>query len=256
VTLNPFADAVAIENSSYSIYDGSDLVSGATGESAPPISHFVHDALRGQVLNDYFTCVGGKSSLRQGSYRFGLYKQLASASSAAGLARDLFTFVQEMPDFGDAFTTYIASFEGPNPADEAAFEHDLWRTLQLLHERDAPLHRWDPAVSDDPDDARFSFSFAGAAFFVIGLHAASSRVARRFAWPTLVFNPHRQFERLRQRGDFERFQRVIRERDARLQGDVNPMAADFGARSEAAQYSGRHVDDDWKCPFHPHPPAD
>ena len=31
----------------------------------------------------------------------------------------------------------------------------------------------------------------------------------------------------------------------------SPMTADFGTRSEAAQYSGRHVDDAWKCPFHP-----
>ena len=112
-----------------------------------------------------------------------------------------------------------------------------------------------PAVSDDPSDPAFAFSFAGTAFFIVGLHAASSRAARRFAWPTLVFNPHRQFDRLRESQRFSRFQHVIREAERNLQGSINPMLADFGDRSEASQYSGRRVAPDWKCPFSPHPPG-
>jgi uncharacterized protein len=38
-------------------------------------------------------------------------------------------------------------------------------------------------------------------------------------------------------------------RDKTLHGTVNPMAADFGERSEVAQYSGRAVGRDWACPF-------
>jgi FPC/CPF motif-containing protein YcgG len=250
--VNPFSDRVAIDNSSYSAFDGRELVLTDTGKAAPPLTQFVHDAVRALVLNDHFSCVGGKSSFHQGTYRFGLYSVLGSEAAAAGLARDLYTFVEELPAFGDVFSTYVASFHEPNPADELAFERDLWRTLQRLHDLDAPYHRWDPSVSDDPDNPQFSFSFAGVAFFVIGLHAASSRAARRCAWPTLVFNSHRQFEQLRQRGDYGRFQRVIRERDERLQGEPNPMAADFGTRSEAVQYSGRRVDGRWSCPFHTH----
>jgi FPC/CPF motif-containing protein YcgG len=250
--MNPFSNAVAIANSSYSIFDGRELVRADTGDLASPLSHLVHDAVRALVLNDHFSCVGGKSSFRHGTYRFGLYSELGSANAAAGLARDLYTFVGEFPAFGDVFSTYVASFDRPNPPDEISFERDLWTTLQLLHDLDAPHHRWDPSVSGDPDDARFSFSFAGIAFFVIGLHAGSSRAARRFAWPTLVFNPHRQFERMRQDGDYARFQRVIRERDERLQGEPNPMVADFGTRSEAVQYSGRRVEGPWSCPFRNH----
>jgi len=248
--MNPFSADDALANSSYAMFDGQRLVHPASGEPASPLASFVHDALRALVLNEHFSCVGGKSSLRQGAYRFGLYESLGSAASAAGLARDLFTFVREQPAFGDAFSTYIASFMGPHPADEHAFERDLWTTLQALHDLDAEHHEWDPAVSDDPDDPRFSFSFAGVAFFVIGLHAASTRAARRFAWPTLVFNSHRQFEELRQRGGYTRFQQVIRANERRLQGDINPMASEFGTRSEAAQYSGRAVEATWKCPFH------
>jgi len=248
--MNPFSDPVAIANSSYALYDGRDLIRGDTGDPASPLCHFVHDAVRALVLNDQFSCLGGKSSFRQGTYRFGLYSQLGHPDAAAGLARDLCTFAGELPAFGDAFSTYVASFSRPNPPDEAAFERDLWKTLQLLHDFDVPHHQWDPSVSDDPDDPRFAFSFAGVAFFVIGLHAGSSRAARRCAWPTLVFNSHRQFEQLRQRGGYARFQRVIRERDERLQGEPNPMVADFGTRSEAVQYAGRRVDGPWSCPFH------
>ena len=42
----------------------------------------------------------------------------------------------------------------------------------------------------------------------------------------------------------------IRERDERLQGSTNPMVADYGASSEARQYSGRRVGPGWEAPFH------
>ena len=46
--------------------------------------------------------------------------------------------------------------------------------------------------------------------------------------------------------------RIIREREEASHGGVNPMLADFGEGSEAAQYSGRQVDEDWSAPFKPH----
>mgnify|MGYP003291388053 CR=1 FL=1 len=55
---------------------------------------------------------------------------------------------------------------------------------------------------------------------------------------------------MRQTGRYERFQHVIREAERALQGDINPMLADFGEQSEAPQYSGREVGRDWRCPFH------
>jgi uncharacterized protein len=248
--LNPFVHPDAVANSNYSCFDGTELQRVGADTPPSPLTRFVHAGVRALILNDQFVCVGGKSALHRGTYRFGLYSALGSPTAAAGLARDLFTFVQEMPTFGNALSTFIASFEGPHPTDEAAFEGGLWRTLQTLHALDVSHHDWDPAVSADPDDERFSFSFGGTAFFVVGLHAASSRAARRFAWPTLTFNPHRQFEALREEGAYARFQRVIRRAEVRLQGDSNPMLADFGARSEARQYSGRRVGAGWRCPFH------
>ncbi len=183
------------------------------------------------------------------SYRFGLYRELGAEDSAAALAHDLYSFVQEMPDIEGDFTTLIASFESPVITDEYMFEQLLWRTLQKVHDLDAGHHGWADEVSADPADPAFSFSFAATAFFIVGLHAASSRATRRLAWPTLVFNLHGQFEELKRSGRYDRFRLVIREAERRLQGDTNPMLADFGERSEAAQYSGRAVEPAWRCPF-------
>jgi FPC/CPF motif-containing protein YcgG len=90
----------------------------------------------------------------------------------------------------------------------------------------------------------------GKAFYVVGMHPNSSRIARQSPFPTIVFNLHWQFEKLRQMGSYETVRDRIRERDEELQGSMNPMLSDFGKGSEAKQYSGKKVDDNWKCPFH------
>ena len=100
-----------------------------------------------------------------------------------------------------------------------------------------------------PGNPHFAFSVAATAFFVVGLHPQASRIARRAPLPTLVFNLHEQFERMRADGRFERMRDTIRRRDTDLQGAPNPMAVDHGASSEARQYSGRAVPTDWEPPF-------
>ncbi|HEX8028283.1 MAG TPA: guanitoxin biosynthesis heme-dependent pre-guanitoxin N-hydroxylase GntA [Vicinamibacterales bacterium] len=248
-TLNPFDSELSRAASNYCRPEGSQL-RHPDGSRPSPLTEFVHHGFRALVLDEHFTCVGAKAALRQRGYGFGLYGALGSSQATAGLARDLFIFLGERHAFDSTFVTYVASFSGTPPPDETAFEHDLWATLQQLHALDAPFHQWDRSVNADPNDPRFSFSFAGTALFVVGLHAASSRATRRFAWPTLVFNPHDQFERLRSTGQYDRFQSVIRAADRALEGDINPMLANFGERSEAAQYSGRKVEEVWRCPFH------
>ena len=104
-------------------------------------------------------------------------------------------------------------------------------------------------MSPDPDDSHFSLSFGGEAFFIVGLHPNASRPARRFPHPTLVFNLHDQFERLRAEGKYEGMREKILVRDEALAGTRNPMLARHGEASEARQYSGRAVGDGWRCPF-------
>jgi uncharacterized protein len=250
LTRNPFVSVAALEQSNYCRHDGSRLVRVGTDAAPSHLTTFVHDSVLALALNPHFPCVGAKSALRRHSYGFGLYCELGSATSVAGLAHDLCCFVQEAATLNGEFSTFIASFTGPAIASEESFEALLWTTLQQLHDLDAPHYAWANGVSADPADTHFSFSFAEEALFVVGLHAASSRLTRRCAWPTLVFNPRQQFEHLKATGRYERFQQVIRNAERNLQGDINPMLADFGERSEAAQYSGRQVGPQWRCPFH------
>src|SRR5690606_14307513 len=105
-------------------------------------------------------------------------------------------------------------FEGPQSITEAEFEQCMWDRLQSLADKDAWREQeYDSAVSADPSDPHFSLSFGGEAFFAVGLHPGSSRPARRFSHPVIVFNLHDQFERLREEGRYERMRERIIARD-------------------------------------------
>jgi FPC/CPF motif-containing protein YcgG len=226
-----------------------ELVEPDNGAAAPALARLVHDSFEGHVNSPAFVCVGGKAAVSRGTYRVAMLGELGSDESTAALATGLEAFARERQAAENDFYTYAAFFTGPVGVDESGFERLLWRQLQALHDIDA--QPWDAAVSADPADPHFSFSFGGHAYFVVGLHGASSRWSRRFAWPTLVFNPHEQFDDLRDDGRMPRWQEVIRERDAELQGGINPNLGDFGQLPEARQYSGKQNSKEWICPFHP-----
>ena len=210
------------------------------------------DAFRQFVGDPGFSCLAGRGVVRGNGYQLGVYGQLGSVASTRALAGDLSAFL--VADHGTALRAFVAVFPERSPVDEGEFERRLWLQLQRLHESDQPDAEWAPDASADPDDPRFAFSFARHALFVIGLHSRSSRDARRFRWPALVFNPHEQLDRLRAEGRYERLRAVVRERELSLQGSLNPNLADFGERSEARQYSGRETEPEWRCPFHPRQP--
>jgi uncharacterized protein len=226
-------------------------VADAAG-ATDPRAELVHDQLRSLVSSQRFSCLGAKAAFSAGQYWIGLYDEMATPQSTQSLARDLQAFSakenQREPD-DLTFRTFIGTFMGPVCPDESSFEKLVWSQLQALHDNDRRVHDWDPRVSADPGDPHFAFSVGGRAYFVVGLHAAASRWTRRFAWPTLVFNPHSQFDRLREQGLFTRFRDQIRTRDRELQHVLNPMLSNFGEESEARQYAGRRVEDDWRCPF-------
>lgn len=165
------------------------------------------------------------------------------------MARDLEAFISSDVRRTNAFATFVAMFRKPRVLAEKRFEELLWSALQELHNIDVIRHTWSAKVSSDTADPRFAFSFASEPLYVVGLHRSSSRRARRFPWPTLIFNPHEQFKRLREEGNWTKMQKTIRRRDFALQGSNNPMLSDFGEASEARQYSGRAVGREWKPPF-------
>jgi FPC/CPF motif-containing protein YcgG len=193
-----------------------------------------------------FPCIGAKSALQRERIEFEVCDRLGSTNSAEILRNSLARFSARHPYPGVDPISFVAIFR-EEVAGEDDFHERLWMQLQAIHDLDIGEHRWASDVSDDPGSADFSFSVASRAFFVVGLHPRSSRLARRAPRPTLVFNFHGQFEALRASGRYAKFQRAIRERDLVLQGEINPVLARFGEASEALQYSGRVGAE---CPFH------
>ncbi len=200
-----------------------------------------------------FPCVGSKAALARDAIHAHEFARLGDRANDAPLldALGAFAAMVEGTDADDStIWSFVALFDGPQDTDEPRFEAMLWSQLQRLHDLDVRRGtRWAGDVSRDPDDPDFSLSLAGHPFFVIGLHPGASRLARRFEWPALVFNSHRQFEQLRADGRYRKMQAATRQRDTALQGSINPNLADFGAAAETRQYSGRKADADWSCPF-------
>ncbi len=161
----------------------------------------------------------------------------------------LYAFVDEYRNSKEFYHSAAIIFRTPEFKNEEIFDEFLWQRLQALADFDAKNYGYDKRVDPDPSSENFSFSLKEEAFFIIGLHASSSRITRRFRYPTLVFNPHQQFEKLRELHRYEKMKKIVRKRDIAYSGSVNPMLADFGDASEVYQYSGRKYDDTWQCPL-------
>jgi hypothetical protein len=201
------------------------------------------------VRSDAFPCVGAKSALALDHLLLIEAQDIESAADDLDIYAALKAFGENL-DPEEGVQSCVILFHGPRDLDEAGFEKALWNRLQCLHNLDvASGEEWPENVDRDPASAHFGMSVAGHAYFVVGLHPNASRPARRFQFPALVFNAHEQFERLKADGRFYTMQNVVRERDAELAGDINPMLRDFGEESEARQYSGRAVEQDWACPL-------
>lgn len=219
----------------------------------PPRNGTLESEFRDFIASDDFPCVGSKLALARGGLRAVELAPLGDVSNDAFLLDTLAVFARHL-DAGEDDSTdvhsLVALFRGPCSMDESAFERQLWNQLQRLHDLDVARGTpWARDVDRDPASPRFSMSLAGHPFFIIGLHPGSSRLARRFTAPALVFNSHRQFNRLREDGRFAKMQKATRARDIALQGSINPNLSDHGEASEARQYSGRAVEAGWRCPF-------
>lgn len=197
-----------------------------------------------------FPCVGAKSALARGTLKVVCARDIRSAWNDLQIHDELLEWAYDYRRNPGGLRSLAIIFEERADLSEEEFERFMWARLQSLADKDAWRGQpYDEAVSPEPDDPHFSLSFGGEAFFAVGLHPRAARPARRFAHPAIVFNLHDQFERLREEGRYERMREAVIARDVALAGSPNPMLLRHGEGSSAAQYSGRLVDNDWRCPF-------
>ena len=212
-----------------------------------PAISAINGALKAFVSHNAYPCVGAKAALNKDAYRIAQYAGLGRHSSIVECTHDIQWFAANADQIDPDTASFVAVFDDPSITNEEDFEDKLWTQLQGMHDIDSLTFDWDPAVSSDPVDPDFSFSIAGRAFFIVGMPPQAAREARRFPYPTLIFNLHDQFEAMREQGRYERMRDTIREREESLAGSPNPLLADHGTTSEAQQYAGRpHA-----CPWHP-----
>ena len=199
------------------------------------------------IITKDHPCIMAQTVFSMDKVDFHEYDDFGSKETAKAILNDLKKYLAAYDFESNEFLTFLAAFKGKQDYTEEEFEKKLWEQLQHLHEVDDA--EWDEAVSPDPNSKNFSFSLGGKAFYIVGLHPNSSRKARQAPYPAIAFNLHWQFEKLREMNTYHTVRDKIRERDIALQGEINPMLEDFGERSEARQYSGRKVGEEWKCPF-------
>ena len=202
------------------------------------------------ITDRSFPCVGAKAALKRDGMRFIVARDFGSAWDDLRIMPALLDLAKSYRADPEPFQSLVVLFESGAPVDEQRFEQGLWTRLQSLSDKDEWLGQpADPRVAHDPGDPHFAMSFGGEAFFVVGLHPQASRPARRFDTPAMVFNLHDQFERLRAEGRYDKLRGSILARDEAIAGSINPMLAQHGTLSAARQYSGRAVEDGWRCPY-------
>ncbi len=194
-----------------------------------------------------FPCIAAKAAMAKDQLHVMVCDHIACPKDDLAITQFIHSFVDEYRSSKKMYTSAIIIFKGPEQCSEEYFDTMMWQRLQGISGHDD--HNWDHRVSNDPSDVDFSFSIKEEAFYIIGLHPGSSRKARQFRYPAIVFNPHEQFELLREANRYDTMKETVRKRDKVFSGSVNPMLADFGKSSEVYQYSGRVYDESWKCPF-------
>lgn len=230
-------------------------------EKPSPLLHFPGEESLKQIEADMagllglpsYPCIPAVKSFVQGQYLVGTYENYGSGMSAAQMARDLRFYRRRQKSTSSPFLSFWAVYNHDVALDEKENERRLWAELSYLSAHDPKP--WAPGHSSDPSNPRFCFSFDEEAFFVVALHPHSSRFARRFPRPAIVFNLMSQFDDLIKTGRYAAVVKGNRQRELKFQGHLNPMVERYGDKWEAIQFSGRSNSPDWTCPFQHLPKA-
>lgn len=199
--------------------------------------------------NKSFPCVAAKAALARKQIHYFVADHMACPKDDHDILNFLYEVVEQYRSSKTSFHSAAIIFKGPQIMNEEVFDVLLWKRLQALTDMDAVNYPYDGRVNKNPSSPDFSFSLKAEGFFVVGLHPASSRMARQFSYPTLVFNFHAEFEKLRTTESYNKMKHIVRNKDVAYSGSINPMLTDFGAASDVYQYSGKQYSSDWQCPL-------
>ena len=183
-----------------------------------------------------FPCVMAKSVLKKGhleNYR------IEDSSSEKELLNYLYLFIDHFRNEPHKLHSCIFEFPCFEESTFERFESYFWNLLEDLSRLDKQKYRHDKRVSSSFTNSNYSYSLKEEAFFIVMLHPESPRLSRRYSYPAIVFNPHEQFENLRKANKYQKIKNIIRKRDQKVQGNINPMLSDFGEVNELFQYTGR-----------------
>ena len=224
---------------------------GALRERDCPHEEDINNEIRSFILQKNYPCVAAIQSVVRNDYVRGTYGQFGTGAHWHRLRTDLLKFLELQRATQSRYMSFWAVFNAPvqTPDNELHFEKKFWKELSLLSSEEERAGDWGEINSSDPNDPAFCLSLAGVKLFVVGLHPESSRFARRFSRPAMVFNAFSQFEVFEEEGTYAAMVNIIRQNDLRFQGSINPMILAHGDDWEAIQYSGRENPESWKCPF-------
>jgi hypothetical protein len=195
-----------------------------------------------------YPCVAALRSYHKDDYQVGFYGNFGNCEEWRNLRNDLLFFLQEQKKTNSIYLSFFAVFKETILSEEE-FEQAMWKELSYLTSEEDRANDWAEGAVKDPLDPGFRFSLSGSEFFVVGLHPQSSRKARQFSRPILIFNIFDQFEELKKLGQYDSMVALNRARDLRFQGSVNPMVETYGEDWESIQFSGKSNPKTWKCPF-------
>jgi FPC/CPF motif-containing protein YcgG/predicted heme/steroid binding protein len=213
-------------------------------------SELAHDQFVQFVKQPSYPCVCARSTLYLNKYKFKYYDSKVNIKNNT-LASDLSNFLLEQAEIWKSsnnkdrmLTTFVACFK-QEEFSEQQFEFDLFTQLEHLHS----LDNHDYSNKKNTTIFPHSFNFGGRSFFIAGLHSNSSRRARRFTYPTLVFNALDQFEMMEE--SYSEIHRMNCKRESVFDWDnnYNPMIDLIPRLGACVAFSGRQIDPEtWTCP--------
>lgn len=212
-------------------------------------SESIIEELKNFIVDETYPCVAARAAIARDHIPCFIADHMGCPKDDSAILEFINGFTKDYRNAQSTFHSAAIIFRQPTQLTAEIFETLLWQRLQSLSQIDATKFLYDKRVSSNPSSPDFSFSLGEEAFFVIGLHPASERRSRKFKHPTLVFNPHAQFEQMRREDRYEKMKQIVRKRDILYSGSINPMLADFGTASEVYQYSGHRHNEEWNCPL-------